>query len=91
MLSAETIKNNYQIFRNIINENFEGDRLNKLNQLYDDYADRLRSAPASSYEHFHNAIPGGYCDHILRVITFAKYHYKMWKMSGCYVDNFTEN
>jgi hypothetical protein len=91
MLSAETIKNNYQIFRNIINENFDGDRLSKLNQLYDDYADRLRSAPASSFEHFHNAIPGGYCDHILRVITFSKYQYKMWKMVGCYVDNFTEN
>ena len=91
IIPIDTIRKNYSEFREIINSSFEGDRKDRLNKLYDDYGERLKTAPASSYEHFHNAIPGGYCDHILRVIKFSKYQYKLWQGAGMYLGNFTEN
>jgi len=90
ILTIDQVRSNYNEFRDIINTQFTGERTARLNKLYDDYSVRLKTAPASSYDYFHNAFPGGYCDHILRVVKFAKATYKLWKMAGMYLDNFTE-
>lgn len=89
MLTTQEKIQNYNQFRSIITDNFSGDRLNRLNTLYDDYKERLKNAPASSYNYFHNAFPGGYCDHVLRVLNFSKTMYKFYKSAGLEVDNFT--
>ncbi len=87
-LTPEQIDQNYKRFRQLINEYFPS-RRDKLNQMYDELEEVLIIAPASSYEHFHNAFPGGYVDHVLRVVEFTKKTYELWKSSGMLI-NFSE-
>ena len=65
--TAEELVANYEKFRKLINNTFEGDRLDSLNKMYDHFEERIIYTPASSVEHYHNAFPGGYIDHVLRV------------------------
>lgn len=89
-LSAETIKSNYTTFRERINKLFPK-RSEQLNKLYDDLGvERIMFSPASSIEHYHNAFPGGYVDHVLRVMDFAAIQYKATVEMGIDVSNFTK-
>jgi hypothetical protein len=88
MLNNKQIEKNYERFRELIETEFPT-RKTALNRLYDHYEDRILVAPASGTEHFHNAFPGGYVDHILRVIDFSVHEYENWKSLGLKVDNFT--
>jgi len=45
----------------------EDDRSENLKRMYEDFEQELATAPASAVQHFHNAFPGGYLDHVLRV------------------------
>lgn len=90
-LSAKQIARNYQTLRTIINEQFPT-RKDALNRMYDDLDSddmRVQMAPASSIEFFHNAIPGGYVDHVLRVYEFTIEQYELWQKMGMKLDNFT--
>jgi len=88
MLTPEQITENYTRLRNLINE-FPTERATKLNKMYDALEEQICFSPASSYEHFHNAFPGGYVDHVLRVYDFALLTYRMWNHVGMVTDNFT--
>lgn len=93
-LTAEQIQDNYLRFRKIINERFPT-RKDALNEMYDelngdDSEQRLLMAPASSRNFFHNAFPGGYVDHVLRVYDFALLQFGIWKKLGFEVDSFTQ-
>ena len=48
-----------------------GDRYTNVKQLLNDFGERACMAPASSRLEFHNAFPGGFIDHSLRVLKFA--------------------
>lgn len=87
-LTAKEIANNWNTFRNLIN-NF-GSRSTALNRMYDDLEERTIMAPASSFDYFHNAIPGGYVDHVLRVYQFAVEVYDFWTRFGMSVDSFSK-
>jgi hypothetical protein len=66
--SEEKIQENYNKFM----EYLQADpRWEQLKPLYDVLQDELLIAPASGKVHFHNAFPGGYLDHILRVTDTA--------------------
>ena len=71
-LTEQQITDNYKDLRTIINNTFSGDRLEKLNKMYDDFEDRMVVAPASAKKAFHNAMVGGYVEHILHVIKFSQ-------------------
>jgi len=87
-LSAEVIQSNYKKFMSLC-KLFKG-RTEQLEQMYDGLTEeRVLFAPGSSYNYFHNAIVGGYVDHVLRVIDFAKKEYDHFKALGLYTDNFT--
>jgi len=58
--------------------------------MYEDLGDRLYLSPASSVESYHNAFPGGYIDHILRVTDFSREVYTLYKNLGLNVSDFTE-
>ena len=58
ILDENTIQDNYNKFRKLINQTFSGDRLDNLNKMYDSLEDRIVLTPASSIEHFHNAFAG---------------------------------
>jgi len=62
----------------LITETFEGERLEKLNEMYDYFEDRMIIAPASGKEHYHNCHVGGYVEHVLHVVDTAR------KMSDTY-------
>jgi len=66
--TEEDIQTNY----NKLMEYLQADpRWEQLKPLYDMLQDELLIAPASGKVHFHNAFPGGYLDHILRVTDTA--------------------
>ena len=77
--TAEELVDNYEKFRKLINQTFTGERLEALNKMYDHFEERIIYTPASSFEHFHNAFPGGYIDHILRVVRNTLKVYELWK------------
>jgi hypothetical protein len=73
MLEAEKIKQNWETYRDRVNDLFPT-RKDQLNKMYDDFEDRIAMMPASSMAHFHNAFAGGYVDHVLRVMDCARKH-----------------
>ena len=88
-LTAEQIQGNWYKLRDFITESFEGERLEKLNEMYDYFEDRMLMAPASGKEHFHNAHVGGYVEHVMHVTDLAVKLRKVWEQEGASID-FTE-
>ena len=81
-LSAEQIQNNYNIFIDNINKYISSPRKEQLLKLYKNIEDILILAPASSKEHYHNAFPGGYVDHVNRVVDSTLKIHNAWKEIG---------
>lgn len=72
-----------------VNDSIASPRKEQLIALYEKYQERILFAPASGKEHFHNAFPGGYIDHVLNVVNNALAIYSVWKSAGARTDNFT--
>jgi len=89
-LTAEQIVENWNDLLKVIDDNFKGDRKDKLKAMYLDLEDRMSMQPASSFDHYHNAFEGGYVDHVLRVIKCAKQVYPLWKSMGSDCEGYTE-
>ncbi len=82
-LTADQIAQNWDELLNVIKTEFTGERKDKLLAMYNDMEDRMALAPASSFNHYHNAFPGGYVEHVLRVIKCAQEVHALWtKMGG---------
>ena len=89
MLKAEQIEQNWNKLIQLIEDNFGGERKENLLKMYEHLKERMMFAPASSKEHFHNAFPGGYVEHVLNITNAVKKVYKSWKECGANI-NFTE-
>ena len=87
-LTPEQIENNWHDLIDLVNTTFEGERLDKLIEMYDYFEERMCLAPASGREHYHNAHAGGYVEHVLHVVELAKQIAGMWKQNGATI-NFT--
>ena len=85
-LKLSEIQKNWDRLRNLINNTFEGERLEKLNKMYDYFEDRMCVAPASGTEHFHNAHVGGYVEHVLHVVDLALKFINVWEADGATID-----
>ena len=88
-LTPEQIQENWQQLRDLITETFEGERLEKLNEMYDYFEDRMIIAPASGKEHYHNAHVGGYVEHVLHVTDCAVQLKKVWEDNNATI-NFSD-
>ena len=88
-LTPEQIQENWNQLRQLINDTFKGERLDKLNHMYDYFEARMCVAPASGKEHYHNAHVGGYVEHVLHVIDCAVKLKKLWEDSGATI-NFSD-
>ena len=88
MLQAEKIKENWERFRQEIDNKFPT-RSTALHKMYDDFEDRMILMPASSMAHFHNAFAGGYVDHVLRVMQCAERLYVTWTNMGADMSGYT--
>ena len=85
-LTPEQIQHNWGNLLQLIDINFSGERLEKLNTMYDYFEERMMFAPASGKEHFHNCHAGGYVEHVIHVTTSALQIKELWEKSGATID-----
>ena len=88
-LNEKQIQQNWTDLRTIVNNTFEGERLEKLNKMYDYFEERMLFAPASGKQHYHNAFAGGYVEHVMHVTTTALQVMELWIKNKATID-FTE-
>jgi len=90
-LSAEQIQSNWEIFLDNIKIHIsdKGDRKDKLLNFYKKYEERVILMPAAHKKEYHSAFPGGYVDHVNRVVRCALKQFELWKEEGCDVTTFT--
>jgi hypothetical protein len=85
--TAEKIQNNWTDLEETIKSYISEPRRSQLLDFYSQYAERIMMMPASYKKEYHNAFPGGYVDHILRVVDCALKLNDVWVEMG--VDNST--
>jgi hypothetical protein len=88
-LTAEQIKENWDQFISNIENWIEGDRKQALLDFYNQYQDRLILMPAAHKKEYHNAFPGGYIEHVNRVVGCALKLYDLWADMGADITTFT--
>ena len=88
-LTAEQIQDNWKELIDIIEKYFDGERKENLLKMYDDFKDRMMFAPASAKAAFHNAMPGGYVEHVLHIIQNSLQLKQVWHNNGAMI-NFTD-
>ena len=89
VLTAEQIKENYDVLIKGIEKYVTGDRKQKFLDFYNSLDDRIALLPASHKKSYHNCFPGGYVEHVVRVITAAFKLHAVWSEMGM-ADTFTE-
>jgi len=88
-LTAEQIQSNWEIFLDNIKTHIPGNRGEQLTNFYKRYEERIILMPAAHKKEYHSAFPGGYVDHVNRVVRCALKQYELWKEEGCDVTTFT--
>lgn len=88
-LEAKQIQDNWEIFLNNIEVHITGDRKVKLLEFYNKFAERIMFMPAAHKKEYHNSFPGGYVDHVNRVVRCALKQSKLWDSEGCNMSTFT--
>jgi 23S rRNA maturation-related 3'-5' exoribonuclease YhaM len=73
----------------IFNEYISEPRKEKLLEFYSTYQERIALMPAAHKKEYHNAFPGGYVEHVLRVIRCAIKQATLWEEEGCDMSTFT--
>lgn len=81
-LTAEQLVENWEKLIAVINDNFDGERKEKLLKLHQDFQERIMYMPASYKDYYHSCFPGGYILHVLNVITFVKQLDELWTKNG---------
>ena len=88
-LSAEQISDNWDIFMSNIDTYISEPRRSKLKEFYLKYQERIIMMPASHKKEYHSAFPGGYVDHVNRVVKCSIGQYKLWSHMGMDTSTFT--
>ena len=88
-LTAEQIQSNWDKLVDTIEGFISDDRKENLLKMYDDFKERMMFAPASAKGAYHNAMPGGYVEHILHIIQFSLQLKELWEKNGAMI-NFTD-
>jgi len=89
-MKAEEIQQEWETLIGYIHSHITGERKENLLIFYTKYQDRLMLMPAAHKKEYHNAFPGGYIEHVNRVIRCAIKQYKLWKDEGADVTTFTK-
>jgi hypothetical protein len=87
-ITAEQIQFNWDKFMDLF-AIFEEPRKTSLQNFYSKYKDRIILMPASHKKEYHNAFPGGYIDHVLRVSECAVLLNELWTKMGADTDSYT--
>lgn len=89
MLQAEQIQKNWDKHLKIINHYITGERKEKVLAMLEHMQDTMIMAPASGKSWHHNAFPGGYIDHVNRVVKYSVKQMNLYREMGGNID-FTE-
>jgi len=81
-LTAEQIQANWDKFNSFINTYISEPRASELKSFYSKYQERIMLMPASHKKEYHNAFPGGYIEHVNRVIEGALKLHSVWEEFG---------
>ena len=81
-LTPEQMAQNLEKFYKLIDEHVPGERGKKLKAFYKSIEETLTMSPASSNVNHHNCFPGGYLDHIIRVVEGSLVFNKVWDKFG---------
>mgnify|MGYP003950331591 CR=1 FL=1 len=90
VLEAKDIQNNWVQFIANIDAHITGDRKQKLIEFYEKYQERVMLMPAAHKKEYHNAFPGGYVEHVNRVVRCALKQYDLWDEEGADITTFTK-
>jgi len=89
MLTAEQIQANWEEFTENIHKYITAGRKEKLLGFYRKYEERIMIMPAAHKKEYHNAFPGGYVEHVNRVVRCAIKQCKLWEEEGADMTTFT--
>ena len=84
-LSAEKIQKNYEKHLKII-DTYIGDRKDSIKKMISHMEETYVMAPASGKTWYHSAFPGGYVDHVNRVVEYAVKQSRLYQEMGGTVD-----
>ena len=90
ILEAKDIQNNWVQFLSNIDAHITGERKQKLLDFYKQYEERVMLMPAAHKKEYHNAFPGGYVEHVNRVVRCALKQYDLWAEEGADMTTFTK-
>ena len=88
-LTAEQIQENWNVFMGNIEKYISSPRKEKLIAFYEKYQERISLMPAAHKKEYHNAFPGGYVEHVNRVVRCSLKQAELWKEEGADMDTFT--
>jgi len=88
-LTEKQIIENWENLMKLIEDTFDGERKERLLAMYKYFEDRMSVAPASGKAHYHNAMVGGYVEHVLHVVNCSLKIKKLWEEDGATI-NFTD-
>lgn len=88
-LTAEQILLNWDSLMSRIDIYISEPRRSQLKTFYNNYQERITMMPASYKKEYHNAFPGGYVDHVIRVIDSALKLNNVWVEMGVDTSTYT--
>jgi hypothetical protein len=89
-IEAKEIQQNWVRLMGFIEDHISEPRKTKLIEFYNKFQERIIMMPASHKKEYHNAFPGGYVDHVNRVIICALHLYEVWGQMGANLNTFTK-
>ena len=81
-LTEQQILDNWNKLIKLIEDTFQNERKDKLLEMYKYFEDRMSVAPASGKAAYHNAMVGGYVEHVLHVTKCALQIKELWESNG---------
>jgi len=89
-LTAEQIQQNWIDLEETIKSYISEPRCSQLLDFYSKYSERIMLMPAAHKKEYHNAFPGGYVDHVLRVVDCALKLNDVWVEMGVDESTYTK-
>ena len=88
-LTAEQIQGNWVEFIGNIDTYISSPRKEKLVEFYKKYHERIILMPAAHKKEYHNSFPGGYVEHVNRVVRCSINQSRLWEDEGADMSTFT--
>ena len=88
-LTAEKIQLNWNEFMGNIDTYISSPRKEKLVEFYKKYHERIILMPAAHKKEYHNSFPGGYVEHVNRVVRCSINQSRLWEDEGADMSTFT--